>query len=217
MSRSRTKLWKRSSQSAPSQARTSASPTVPATKGQQAWKGRLGGVRGRRSIVLAAGAGLVLGAAILALQGMHGSGPRTVPTTEVGAVPLAYWNGSRGTLADFHGKPLVLNFWASWCGACLAELPRFQQVYAKHLDQVAFLGVNLKDDPQQAEALRQRTGITFRLARDADGSVFAALGGYTMPTTVLIGADGRVRHTFNGEINAEELDAAIQQYLLQPA
>src|SRR3990172_13074862 len=83
-----------------------------------------------------------------------------------------YFDGSEGAWADFAGKPLVVNFWASWCPACVAEMPDFEAVHARLGDEVAFLGLNMQEtDEGAARDLVDRSGITYRLGRDPDGAI----------------------------------------------
>ncbi len=125
---------------------------------------------------------------------------------------LPNFEGETVRLSDFRGQGVVVNYWASWCLPCLAEMPRFEEVYQRHRDKVAFLGVNLADDRSSALAVVAKTGITYPLAIDADGVTFNAFGGYTMPTTVFISPDGEVLELFGGGLTAEELEARIETY-----
>lgn len=121
------------------------------------------------------------------------------------------------SLSDFRGTPLVLNFWASWCPFCIEEMPAFERVHARLRPHVAFLGVNLQDDPALAERLLERTGVTYPIGADPDGSLFAELGGLGMPTTVLITADGRIADMIAGPLTGEALEDRILEHLVVPA
>lgn len=137
------------------------------------------------------------------------------PTAEGPSAPdleLAEFDGGTVRLADFQGKPLVVNFWASWCVPCLAELPGFVRIHQANKNAVAFLGINLADDPGSAEAVREQTGITYPLARDPDGSAFEAFGGFGMPTTVFVSPQGTVIELYTGELTAEALAEGIARY-----
>jgi thiol-disulfide isomerase/thioredoxin len=127
--------------------------------------------------------------------------------------------GGDGTVSasDFGGRPLVLNFWASWCPFCVEEMPGFEQVHQELGDAVAFLGVDLQDDPKLARDLVGRTGVTYQLAVDPDGSLFAAVGGTGMPTTLLVSADGRIEEHVTGPLTAEQLRELILEELFEGA
>lgn len=140
---------------------------------------------------------------------------RSEPAVEGPPAPdleLAGFDGGTVSLADFEGKPLVVNFWASWCVPCLAELPGFERVHQANKDNIAFLGINLADDPGAAEAVREQTGITYPVARDPDGSAFEAFGGFGMPTTVFISPQGTILELYTGELSAEALAERIDAY-----
>jgi peroxiredoxin len=116
-------------------------------------------------------------------------------------VELPGLRGGRVRLADLRGRPVVLNFWASWCPPCAAEMPEFQRVHRRLGDRVAFLGVNQRDQTQAAERLARSSGVTYPLATDPTGLAFDAFGGLGMPTTVLIRADGTVADIFAGQLD----------------
>jgi cytochrome c-type biogenesis protein len=112
-------------------------------------------------------------------------------------VTLTDFDGESFSLQDYEGRPVVLNFWASWCPFCAAEMPDFEKVHRSVSDDVVFLGIDQCESCQggsrdAAERLARETGVTYRLAEDPAGSVFVAFGGSSMPTTIFIDADGRV-------------------------
>lgn len=126
-------------------------------------------------------------------------------------IAFTYFDGSAGTLDDFSGRPLVLNFFASWCAPCVAEMPEFQAVFSELDGQVAFLGFNVQDDPSDADALVEQTGVTYTLARDEDASIHQSFRGFVMPTTVFIAADGTVAHRWAGALTGEQLREIIAE------
>jgi cytochrome c biogenesis protein CcmG, thiol:disulfide interchange protein DsbE len=151
--------------------------------------------------------------AIIALSIGGGDGDSATATPNAGdnvsALPIELFDGSVVTLGDYAGKPLLLNFWASWCVPCLKEMPGFETVYQSRQDQISFLGVNLQDREADALAVIDQTGVTYPLARDRDGSLFTELGGFGMPTTLFIDSDGTVIEMVTGEISAGVLDGKI--------
>lgn len=132
----------------------------------------------------------------------------------VATAPLATLDGGQVSLADFRGTPLVVNFMASWCVSCQAELPAFQALSIQLGTKIQFLGVALQDTPGDAKVLVERTGVTYPVALDPDGALFQSLGGLSMPTTVLIGTDGSVAATHSGALTAQELADLIDEKLL---
>jgi thiol-disulfide isomerase/thioredoxin len=132
------------------------------------------------------------------------------PSTPDG-VRLTGFDGGTVTLADYRGRPLVVNFFASWCAPCVREMPEVEQVHQAIGDQVAFLGVNVRDRADDGRRLAEQTAVTFDLARDPRGDLLAAVGGKAMPTTAFIDRDGRVALVQSRAYTAESLRAAIDE------
>lgn len=125
--------------------------------------------------------------------------PRQTATPHLDALDMA---GRRVTLADFRGRALVLNFWASWCEPCRAEMPTLQQLpLVLGEDRVAVLAVNFKEGPRRIAQFTQAAGVTLPVALDPQGEVARAWGVKVFPTTVLIDPDGRARQRIRGEVD----------------
>lgn len=164
----------------------------------------------RFGLVVAAVAIVGLGVAAFAGSGGGADGPDAGLDFE-----LAYLDGSAGNIVDYRGTPVVLNFWASWCPACVAELPAFQEVASDLDGQVQFIGMNMQEvDRGAATALIEDAGVTYPLADDPDGALFQSFAGIGMPTTVLIDADGTVATVHAGALFADDLHALIEEHLL---
>ena len=122
-------------------------------------------------------------------------------------------NGNPVKLSDFRGKPVVLNFWASWCGPCKAEMPDFQEAYELYGEKVQFLIVNLTDGHYEtvasASAYIAKQGYTFPIFFDQDDSAATAYQIRAIPTTYFIDAEGHVVAKFVGAINANTLQQNI--------
>ncbi len=127
-------------------------------------------------------------------------------------VEMVDFDGEQVTLTEYLGTPVVLNFWASWCPFCIAEMPDFERVNQDTTGRVVFLGVNLQDDPGLATELAGETGVTYRLTRDPQGVVYAAFGGIGMPTTVFIDASGAVREVITGQMSESQLRSKIEEH-----
>ena len=141
--------------------------------------------------------------------------PADDPTTSAIDVPFEYLDGTEANLSDFAGTPVVVNFWASWCPACVAEMPDFEEVHAVLGDEVVFLGLNVQEtNPAAAASLVASTGVSYQLGVDPDGSIFNGFGGIAMPTTVFIDEDGQVVMTHAGAIFADDLEDLIRTELL---
>lgn len=116
------------------------------------------------------------------------------------------------SLAALSGKPVVLNFFASWCIPCAKELPAFQAVADETKGRVAFLGIDHQDSRRAALELMEETGVTFPAGYDPEGKVARAYGLRGMPTTVFISAGGRILERRNGEMSGAELLQAIDRH-----
>jgi cytochrome c biogenesis protein CcmG, thiol:disulfide interchange protein DsbE len=107
--------------------------------------------------------------------------------------------------ATYADRPLVINFFASWCPNCITEMPEFERVHALLGDRVAFLGVSQSDARSASIDLARETGISYDTAIDERGEFFLAAGGLGMPTTILIRPGGEIAEVWVGPLNAEAL------------
>src|SRR5262245_18876507 len=127
------------------------------------------------------------------------------------------WNGTPGQtvhLADLKGKPVVLNFWASWCAPCKEEMPTLQAGYDKyHASGVVFIGLAFNDTKENGQPFLEKYKITYLAGPDSDGKTSIAYGVTGVPETVFIGRDGRVVSKTPGGVSAEQLDAGVQKIL----
>jgi thiol-disulfide isomerase/thioredoxin len=116
------------------------------------------------------------------------------------------------TLASYLGRPVVVNFFASWCTPCLAEMPDFEKVHQELGDKVAFVGISTDDRRSEAESIVGKTNVSYDLGFDPDQRVLRAFGGLVMPTTVLLNADGTVAETRSSAISIGDLRAKIDNH-----
>jgi thiol-disulfide isomerase/thioredoxin len=118
-------------------------------------------------------------------------------------------DGGLGTLADLRGSPVVVNFFASWCEPCKAEMPDLAAVHAEVGADVGFLGVNVRDREDDARALLAATGVDYAIARDPSGALQEAFGVVNMPSTFFLDADGRIVSSHPGVLTADQLRSQI--------
>lgn len=132
--------------------------------------------------------------------------------------PLAIavqWPGEEGEtpLADALDGPTVVNFFASWCTPCIAEMPAFESVFQEVGDEVDFVGVAVSDRTADAARIVEDTGITYRWARDGRGDVANAAAVTQMPATMFVDGDGEVVTVHSGALDADELRGLIEEHL----
>jgi cytochrome c biogenesis protein CcmG/thiol:disulfide interchange protein DsbE len=126
-------------------------------------------------------------------------------------------DGNTVKLSDYLGKPVVVNFWASWCGYCKIEMPDFQKAYETYGDKIQFLMVDLtgggNDTRAAGDAVIAENGFTFPVFYDDDNSAAYAYGIRSMPTSIFVDADGNLAGQNVGMVSADQLEAYIQQIL----
>ncbi len=112
---------------------------------------------------------------------------------------LASLSGSNLRLQEQRGNVVMLNFWATWCGPCRREMPQLNRLYGKYRDAgFVLLGVNVDEDRARAAGLAQKLGVQFPVLFDPAQSVTRLYDLGSMPATVLIDRDGRVRYIHRG-------------------
>jgi cytochrome c biogenesis protein CcmG/thiol:disulfide interchange protein DsbE len=182
----------------------------------------------RRAAALLVAAGLVLlalallGGTLLASRAPRRPAAATAPTvaaTEARAYPpgtpaprlrLAALDGGTVDLAGLRGRPVVVNFWASWCPPCARELPLLRRALAAHRgERLAVVGVLVNDDPAAARAFFRRAGGSWPVGVDGGGRAVAAWGAVGLPQSFFVRPDGTLASRQLGELTAAALDRQL--------
>ncbi len=113
-------------------------------------------------------------------------------------------DGNTFTLSEKQGKVVLLNFWATWCGPCVGEMPAFQKLYEEYGDKIEILAVNMAEDRETVDAFVEDCGYTFPIAYDEGGKISIKYPSEGIPYTLVIGKDGKVSAIFLGAAGADE-------------
>ena len=125
------------------------------------------------------------------------------------------FDGTTGTLAEYRGKPVVMNFFSSTCIPCQTEMPTLEHVHQTLGDQVTFLGMDVQDTVDGGKAFVETVGITWELGRDPDAAILqGAVGGIGLPTTVVLDPSGRVAFDHLGALKVDELIGQLREHRL---
>jgi peroxiredoxin len=175
------------------------------------------------------GAGLLIGVGLglllLAVIGMQGSlfpglfnnlsvdQPIAVPEVNSPAPDFQLQNlsGEALRLSDFRGKPVLINFWATWCGPCQLEMPLIQKYYEKHSPDLVVLAVN-NDEPRDAvQAFVDQMKLTFPILLDPGARVEDQYRVRAFPTSLFINREGLIRYQHIGILNEQQLVQYLKQ------
>jgi len=149
-------------------------------------------------------------------QSTEGTGEAapTIPAPDFTVFDL---EGNEVRLSDFKGKPVIVNFWASWCGPCQMEMPDFNIKHQEYGDQIQFLMVNMTDGSREtlksASGFIADSGYTFPVYYDTQLEAAMAYGVYALPTTYFIDTDGNLVTRATQAIDGETLQTGIDMIL----
>lgn len=151
------------------------------------------------------------GTAIVAQQ----SGTSSTP--EVGQqapnFTLADLEGNEVSLADFEGRPVIINFWATWCGPCRIEMPELQETYEERQEEgLAILAVNMEETPEMVRRFfYDDLRLTFTPLLDRDGDVTDLYGVFNLPTTYFVNPEGTIAAVHRGPLTGSQIDSYLQE------
>ena len=149
---------------------------------------------------------------VASIRGVDNSGRGT----EVGQLApdfeMQYPDGRKVKLSDFKGQPVIVNFWATWCAPCEAELPEFVQAYEQYKDQgLVIVGVNAQESGEDANKFVEKYSLSFPVTLDSRGEVMNLYAVRGLPTTLFIDPEGRVAVRWAGILTKP----LIEEYLGQ--
>lgn len=122
--------------------------------------------------------------------------------------------GNTVSLADFKGQPVILNFWATWCGPCEAEMPEINKAYLKHKEEgLVVLAINLAEHPDTVKSFVDYYDLAFTILLDRDKAVGKLYGARALPTTYFIDRSGTIVHTYYGQMDEEALAIGLRKIL----
>ena len=127
------------------------------------------------------------------------------------------WEGGEASLSDFQDKPVIINFWASWCGPCKSEMADFDAAYQKWGGEVEFMMINMTDGGREtvdsAKGYVEQEGFSFPVYFDTQYSAAIAYGASALPTTYFIDAEGYAIARAVGPLDTETLEKGIGMIL----
>jgi len=145
-----------------------------------------------------------------------GANAAVTPSTSAPDFTLPSLDGPNLRLQEQRGRVVMINFWASWCGPCRVEMPHLARLYEKYRGSgFTVLAVNIDESPQKAASLASQLGMRFPVLLDTDKKVSRLYDLSTMPSTVLVDRDGRVRYVHRGYRDGyeETYDRQIRELL----
>jgi peroxiredoxin len=116
-------------------------------------------------------------------------------------------------LSDFKGRPVIVNFWATWCAPCRAEFPEFQQAAVDNANRLVIIGVNntAADQSDLIPGFLEEFGITFPIVLDEKGEAVKAYRILGLPTTIFIDSNGIINEVFTGPLNKAYIESKIAE------
>jgi cytochrome c biogenesis protein CcmG/thiol:disulfide interchange protein DsbE len=166
---------------------------------------------------------ILLGGTWILASRVPGS-PEGVMSEDLGTAPrtgflapdfaLTTLDGASVRLSDLRGRPVLINFWASWCGPCRVEMPHIQAAFEAHAeDGLVVLGVDQLESPPTVAQFVEEFGLTFPIPIDDDGQVSAAYQARALPTSFFVDTAGVIRDTFTGPMSSGLIESKLEMIL----
>ncbi|MCD6291139.1 MAG: TlpA family protein disulfide reductase [Anaerolineae bacterium] len=127
---------------------------------------------------------------------------------------VIYPDGRHERLSDLKGRPVIINFWATWCPPCRAEMPELVQTYEDHkADQLVILGVDMQDPPQMVAAFVSQMGVSFPILIDSSGQIARAYQVRNLPSSIFVNREGIITARWIGLLRPEVLQKHLETIL----
>lgn len=168
---------------------------------------------------------LCLGVLLAACTGADGAadggedGPAALSLSSgTGPLPEAIFTDLRDpdtevSTTDWQGTPTVVNFWATWCGFCVEEMPDLQAASEQLGGAVRFVGIDRQDPRDEALAFLDETGVTYDQVASPSGDYYTRIGARGMPTTLFVDAEGVVRYRHTGPLTRAQVLELVAEHL----
>jgi cytochrome c biogenesis protein CcmG/thiol:disulfide interchange protein DsbE len=174
--------------------------------------GRLRGMSRQSKIVLAGAAAALLAIVVITAvtAGSKATPPRTAPAAKAFTLGLLGHASQHVSLAAFAGRPLIINFFASWCAPCKRETPLLARFYAEHGGRDLIIGIDANDEAAPAEKFVQAAGVTYPIGFDPFPSpVTTSYGVYGLPQTFFLNARHRIVKHVIGGVTVTDLNQGV--------
>lgn len=127
---------------------------------------------------------------------------------------MGYADGRRLRLSDLRGQPVLINFWASWCGPCRVEMPELIEAYTAHrAEGLEVIAVNVQEESAVAQAFAAEVGMPFRIVVDPTGDISRRYQVRNLPSSIFIDREGVVRARWMGILSREQLQKHLREIL----
>jgi thiol-disulfide isomerase/thioredoxin len=160
--------------------------------------------------------GMLLGGMILSRPVSLFASDRIEVGYSVPDFKLSSLDGMATSLIDFRGRPLILNFWASWCGPCREEMPLLQQVYEGLGDRIFVVGINYAEPSSHVLSFTHTIGVTFPILLDSKGEVAKRYQIAGFPTTFFLNSEGKLVAYHVGALTPDMLSTYLRVLGVEP-
>lgn len=154
---------------------------------------------------------VVLGGYAIVSQ-VSGSGGKPTEGSKAPSFELRGLDGKAHNLSEYKGKAMVLNFWGTWCGPCVKEMPALQAQWEKWKDKdVVVVGINAGEDQMAVENFVNNADVNFPVLLDPNKDAIAKYGISPLPTTFFVSKDGKINKIHLGQLDLATLDKQIEE------